>query len=36
MSDGASIGYSDAGVDLGAAERSIPLIAAKVAATHGP
>jgi phosphoribosylformylglycinamidine cyclo-ligase len=30
------IGYSDAGVDLEAAERSIPLIAAKVAATHGP
>jgi phosphoribosylformylglycinamidine cyclo-ligase len=30
------IGYSDAGVDLDAAERSIPLIAAKVAATHGP
>jgi phosphoribosylformylglycinamidine cyclo-ligase len=36
MSDGAPIGYSDAGVDLEAAERSIPLIAAKVAATHGP
>jgi phosphoribosylformylglycinamidine cyclo-ligase len=30
------LGYSDAGVDLEAAERSIPLIAAKVAATHGP
>jgi phosphoribosylformylglycinamidine cyclo-ligase len=30
------IGYADAGVDLDAAERSIPLIAAKVAATHGP
>jgi phosphoribosylformylglycinamidine cyclo-ligase len=30
------VGYADAGVDLDAAERSIPLIAARVAATHGP
>ncbi len=30
------VGYADAGVDLDAAERSIPLIARRVAATHGP
>ncbi len=30
------VGYSDAGVDLDAAERSVPLIARRVAATHGP
>jgi hypothetical protein len=30
------VGYSDAGVDLEAADRSVGLIAARVAATHGP
>jgi phosphoribosylformylglycinamidine cyclo-ligase len=30
------IGYSDAGVDREAADRSVGLIAARVAATHGP
>lgn len=36
MSDAGRLDYSDAGVDLEAAERSVPLIAARVAATHGP
>jgi phosphoribosylformylglycinamidine cyclo-ligase len=31
-----TVSYGDAGVDLDAAERSVPLIAARVAATHGP
>jgi len=31
-----TVGYGDAGVDLDAAERSVPMIAARVAATHGP
>jgi phosphoribosylformylglycinamidine cyclo-ligase len=31
-----TIGYGDAGVDLDAAERSVGLIGARVAATHGP
>jgi phosphoribosylformylglycinamidine cyclo-ligase len=31
-----SVSYGDAGVDLDAAERSVPLIARRVAATHGP
>jgi phosphoribosylformylglycinamidine cyclo-ligase len=30
------VSYGDAGVDLDAAERSIPMIARRVAATHGP
>jgi len=30
------VSYGDAGVDLAAAELSVPLIAARVAATHGP
>jgi phosphoribosylformylglycinamidine cyclo-ligase len=36
MADRRPVSYGDAGVDLDAAERSVGLIGARVAATHGP
>jgi len=36
MAERPSVSYGDAGVDLDAAERSVGLIGARVAATHGP